>query len=365
MTVRTAAGSRLFAPWVLLACACAVLMWLAPGEETVPYHIAWIGVALGYGLEPWPWRRTVGAVAAYTAVTGAILVARASTGVIGWGETAEIPLMAVLVLIVVANVRQRHQAFARLAWRARRERARAERREQLSRMTSHEMRTPATIAIGYVELLMAREEDPARREDIRVIRDELTRLVLVGDRLLRTMQMHDQEDLRYEDIGALLHETASRWSAIADREWVVACPAIRHLCSEGRLRASLDTLVENALRYTDSGDTIRLVGRREAGRVLIGVADSGPGMDEAMLTTIARGDLLGGAGACAEPYTTEDPKAQTGLGLALVQDATEMRGGRLVAGRSAEGGALVLMAVPRVPGRPGSVPATRAGAGIA
>ena len=346
MRVHTSASSRLFVPWVMLACACVALMWLSPGEETVPYHVAWIGVALGYGLEPWPWRRTVWAVVAYTAVTGAILVSRASTDVIGWGEIAEIPLMAILVLVVVSNVRQRHHAYARLAWRARRERAQAERREQLSRMTSHEMRTPATIAIGYADLLMSREEDPARREDLRVIRDELTRLVLVGGRLLRTMQMHDQEDLRHEDVAALLHETASRWSALADREWVVACPAIRHLCSAARLRACLDTLVENALRYTDTGDTIRLVGRREAGRVLIGVADSGPGMDETMLAAIARGDLLGGAGASADPYTTEDPKSQTGLGLALVQDAAEMRGGRLVAGRSQEGGALVLMAVP-------------------
>lgn len=326
-------------------------MWFAPGEETVPYHVAWIGVALGYGIEPWPWQRTVWALAAYTLVTGGILVARASSGVIGWGETAEIPLMAVLVLIVVANVRQRHQAYARLAWTSRRERRQAERREQLSRMTSHEMRTPATIAIGYAELLMSREKDPSRREDLQVIRDELTRLVLVGGRLLRTMQMHDQEDVSDEDLTALLQETAARWSVLADREWVVSCPPMSHLCSAPRLRACLDTLVENALRYTEPGDTIRISGRQERDKVLVGVADSGPGMDPALLGAIARGELLIGAGS--ENYTAEDPKAQTGLGLALVQDAAELRGGRLVAGRSQEGGALVLMAIPRnLPRRP-------------
>ena len=235
-------------------------------------------------------------------------------------------------------------AYARLAWSARRERAQAARREQLSRMTSHEMRTPATIAIGYADLLISREEDQAMREDLEVIRDELTRLVLVGGRLLRTMQMHDLEDLRREDLAALLNETASRWSAIADRNWTVSCPRIWHLCSAPRLRACLDTLIENALRYTESGDTIRLIGRRERDKVVVGVADSGPGMDPAMLAAIARGEPL--VGTTAEPYTAEDPKAQTGLGLALVQDAAEMRGGRLVAGRSCEGGALVLMAVP-------------------
>lgn len=339
-----AATSRLFVPWVLLACACAALMWFAPGEETVPYHVAWIGMALGYGIEPWPWTRTLGALAAYTIVTGAILVVRAASGVIGWGETAEIPLMSVLVLVVVANVRKRHQAHAQLAWTARRERSQAARREQLSRMTSHEMRTPATIAIGYADLLMSREEDPTRREDLQVIRDELTRLVLVGGRLLRTMQMHDHEGLRHEDLTALLNETCARWSALADRDWVVSCAPLWHYCSAPRLRACLDTLVENALRYTEAGDTIRIIGRREQDVVLLGVADSGPGMDDALLTAIARGELLTGTGM--EPFTAEDPKAQTGLGLALVQDAAELRGGRLVAGRSSEGGALVLMAVP-------------------
>ena len=43
-----------------------------------------------------------------------------------------------------------------------------------------------------------------------------------------------------------------------------------------------------------------------------------------------------------------DPKSQTGLGLSLVRETAEALGGRLVAGRSAEGGALLLMVLPAV-----------------
>jgi signal transduction histidine kinase len=320
-------------------------MWFVPGEETVPYHVAWIGIALAYGIEPWPWRQTLVGVIAYTVVTGVILVARASMGVIGWGEIAEIPLMSVLVILVVSNVRKRHRAHARLALIAQRDWIRAERRDRISRMTSHEMRTPATIAIGYVEMLIARERDRQRREDLQVVQDELTRLVLVSGRLVRAIQMHDEEEVREQDLAELLRETAARWSVVvAERNWNVTCPELWHRCSVPRMRACLDTLVENALRYTESGDTIRITGQVESGCVLIGVADSGPGMDPELLGAIARGEFRAEAGG---DHVVEDPKAQTGLGLALVQDAAEFRGGRLVAGRAQEGGALVMMAVPR------------------
>jgi signal transduction histidine kinase len=269
---------------------------------------------------------------------------RAATGVIGWGETTEIPLMSVLVLLVVSNVRRRHRAHAQLAFIAQRDRARAERRDRISRMTSHEMRTPATIAIGYAEMLIAREHDRQRREDLQVIRDEMARLVLVSGRLVRTMQMYDDEEMWELDLAELLHETAARWQVVAaERNWSVTCPEFQHLCSVPRMRACLDTLIENALRYTEPGDTIRLTGRVERGQVLVGVADSGPGMDTELLSAIARGTFRAGDSG---DYAAEDPKSQTGLGLALVQDAAEFRGGRLVAGRAQEGGALVLMAIP-------------------
>jgi signal transduction histidine kinase len=65
-----------------------------------------------------------------------------------------------------------------------------------------------------------------------------------------------------------------------------------------------------------------------------------------------------------------DPRSQTGLGLSLVRDAMEARGGRLEALRSAEGGADVRIVCPRTvrypastavrPVRPYPAPATGA-----
>jgi signal transduction histidine kinase len=340
----SAGNSRLYAPWLVLAATCSLVMWKVPGEETVPYHLAWIGLAGAYGIEAWPWARTVYSVVTYTLVSGAILVERAATGVIGWGEITEIPLMSILVLLVLWNVRTRHVAYAHLSQMAARDRLRAAHRVRLSRMTSHEMRTPATIALGYADMLLKNTEDKRVRSDLTVICDELRRLVLVSERVIRTMRMHDLDEVRVHDVSRLLREIGERWGVVADRNWVVQCEPTLFRCSAGRVRACLDTLVENALRYTEDGDTVRIFGKVVGSSMVLGVADSGPGLDPALLRALNDGGR--GEAASTETYVAADPKAQSGLGLALVREAAEARSGRLVAGVSAEGGALVALSVP-------------------
>src|SRR4051812_40154624 len=241
---------RLFLPWLVLATACCVLMWLAPGSETIPYHIAWIGVALAYGFDPWSTRRTVAAIGVYTVVTGGILVVRAATEAIAWDETAEIPLMCTLVVLSVWHVRRREFARAQLAKVADRDRDLAAQRERLNRLTSHEMRTPLTIAVGYLDLLLGRHPDPETEADLQVVQDELGRLSRAGERLLRMIHLQEQQDAEVVDVDALFEQVADRWATVADRRWVVDSRVGSQLLSAERLRACLDTLIENALRHT-------------------------------------------------------------------------------------------------------------------
>ena len=67
-----------------MAVAETASMWLSPGDETVPYHLGYIGLAIAYELEVWPHRRANAALIAFSAVTGAILVIRAIQGEIAW-----------------------------------------------------------------------------------------------------------------------------------------------------------------------------------------------------------------------------------------------------------------------------------------
>ncbi len=329
----------LFIPWLVLATGCYGLMWLWPGDETIPYHIAWAAFALMYGLGNWTLRRAIAGLAVGTVATGVTFVSRASSGVITWQETAEIPLMSLLMVLMVVHVRRRQLALAAVTVMAERERAQSQDRERLTRLTSHELRTPLTIARGYLELLLAREEDPSQRRDLEVVDDELERLTRVTERLVRVIRLQGDAAIERVDANAVLRQTAERWAPVAPRRWTVEAHAGSYDGSAERLRATLDTLIENALRYTADGDTIRLIGRRIGDRLEIGVADSGSGLSQEQI------DLINDAGG-EHDDAPSDPLSQTGLGLGLVRGAVAARRGRLVASRSREGGAQLVMELP-------------------
>lgn len=152
---------RLLAGWSLLAVGCTALMIALPGEETIPYHVAWFGFAVAYGYGPWSPVSTALSVAAYTLASGTVLLWRVAAGQVSVEELAEIPLMCMLVVMMVWHVRHRQSAMDALAAVVERERVRAQMRERLSRITSHEMRTPLTIALGFTDHLLVGSPTPA------------------------------------------------------------------------------------------------------------------------------------------------------------------------------------------------------------
>ncbi|MGV8966508.1 MAG: sensor histidine kinase [Cellulomonas sp.] len=354
----------LYVPWLVIAAVCTSAMWIWPGEETIPYHVAWASFVLMYGLGNWPLPRATTGLAVCTIATGAVLVFRAATGLLQWEETTEIPLMALLMLLALWNVQRRQVALAAVTVMAARERAQARDREHLTRVTSHEMRTPLTIARGYVELLLDRETDPQQLRDLAVVDDELDRLTRVAERLVRAIRLQGGAELERVDLDVLLQQTVERWAQVADRRWVVETQAGMFYGSAERLRASLDTLIENALRYTRDGDTVRVSGHRDGGWITASVADSGAGLSPELIAVInGEADL--------DVEAPRDELSQTGLGLGLVRAVVTARGGRLRAGTAADGGAQFWIELPvaspavRLPPAPPSGDEAAAGTGDA
>lgn len=335
---------RMVVLWSVVATVCAALMVALPGSETVPYHIAWASFALCFGLEQWSARSTWVGLGAFTVVTGAILIVRAATGVLDWQETAEIPLMLLLIALMIWHVRRRQQALSDLTALAARERAEAAMRELLTLRTSHEMRSPLMIARGYLELVMDSASPSEEQANLLVIDEELERLTRVCERLVRSMRVGSDLEISDIDVDAMLRQTAQRWSTVARRQWRVDSSAGSLRGSSERLRACLDTLLENALRYTDRDeDTVSLYARRMRGAIVVGVADSGRGFSTEMLRAAARQQDDTGLDGL------RDDLSQTGLGLALVRDVATRRGGWVQLGVSAWGGADVAMILPLQP----------------
>lgn len=342
-----------FWPWAVVAVVCLALMWTFPGEETVPYHIGYALFALCFGLSPWTGQRTAIALIGYTVLSGLVLLLRARDEVIAWEETAEIPLMLTLVVLMVWLVRRREKALEQLTRLSEQERLEARARELLTRRTSHEMRSPLTISRGYIELLRARPRETGEAEELRIVDEELDRLTRVCDRLVRAFRLHGDIGSTLVDLDELLSQTVQRWSTVADREWVLRPSGGLVEGSPERLRSALDTLIENAVRYTEAGDTVRLQASRDSGGrwVRITIADSGPGLTEEQVDRINSTPAL-----LHDPSGNDvdrDTLSQTGLGLGIVLEIVERRGGRLHAARAAEGGAELTMVLPTAtPGGP-------------
>jgi len=102
------------------------------------------------------------------------------------------------------------------------------------------------------------------------------------------------------------------------------------------LLAALDTLVENALRHTDTGDQICLEGWWEGDQVVIEVRDSGRGLSADQAFAINNGD---------ESWVA-DGTSHSGLGLQIVRQVVTARSGTVVVGSAAEGGAAVVLRMP-------------------
>ncbi|MCW3815121.1 HAMP domain-containing histidine kinase [Micromonospora sp. DR5-3] len=336
--MRTPSTDRILAAvWALFAAVNVALMWFLPGQETVPFHLVWISLALVYGFTTWPLSWIVATLVAVTTTTGVILAHHAAAGEIRWEETAEEPLMAVIFIVMAWHVHRRHVLLHQMRRLGEAERDRAHRQELLVRLASHELRTPLTIARGYTELLRTAHDDPSTVDDTAVVLDELDKATRITHRLVTLMQLEQQHPVRRVDLDAELARIARRWAPTADRDWSCRSAIGLTRVNPERLEAALDCLIENAVKFTGPGDRIALVGRRDATGWTVEVVDSGSGIPPDVVP-----ELL--AGRPGRPTATG-----TGLGLATVRAVAGALGGRVTVGAGPGGGARVGLRVPEPP----------------
>jgi signal transduction histidine kinase len=314
-----------------------VLMYVLPGAETIPFHLVWIGLSMVYGLVAWPLRPMLAVLAVVAVTTGYVLVHHAAAGVIGWEETTEVPLMTAVFVVMVWHVRRRQQMTAEMARLAEAEHRRAVAQDQFVRLASHELRTPITVARGYAELLRSAAVDPAVIADSTIVLEELDRLAGITHRLVTLVQLEGADVRQTADVDAALVATVERWRPAADRRWRVCSAVGQASFNPDRLKAALDSLLENAVKFTEPGDLVEVEGAGDRDTWTVTVADSGQGMSAESLTRLAEQGAVG-------PGVTA---SGTGLGLATVSAVVRSWDGRLEFIGRPGGGTVVRMEFPR------------------
>jgi two-component system, OmpR family, sensor histidine kinase BaeS len=229
------------------------------------------------------------------------------------------------------------------------ERGAAERRRFVQDAV-HELRTPLTVIEATTSAVLdgVYDHDDAH---LRTVRDQARLLArLVDD--LRTISLAEEGrlELRREpvDLGAVVVETSRAFEARA----IAAGQALRVEATPGgppvfadvdRVRQVVAALLDNALRHAPpGGSVVAAVVDGTAGR-RVEVRDSGPGIADEDLARVF--DRLYQGDPSRDRRT-----GSAGLGLSIVRALVEAHGGRVGAGRAAEGGALVWFELPVVPG---------------
>src|SRR3954471_17416429 len=324
--------------WAVFASVNAGLMYVLPGAETIPFHFVWVSTAVAYGLRLRPWSLPVtwATCAVVTVVTGVPLLRHAASGSIGWEETSEIPLMALLFLVMVWHVRRRMAALAAARRMADAEHRAREAQRRFVRLASHELRTPITVARGFTELVCESANSAEVGDDLDVVLEELDKLEGTVARLLRLARAEDAPlDLVEVNLADLLRQTARRWAPTAPRRrFEVDCEEMWMGIDPARLAVAIDSMLENAVRHTRDGGVIRLQAIRDGEDVIFAVADDGSGIDEADLPLVFEG------------FHSTGPHGGTGLGLAIVKSVAQAHGGAASARNAAGGGAVIQLVLP-------------------
>jgi two-component system phosphate regulon sensor histidine kinase PhoR len=214
---------------------------------------------------------------------------------------------------------------------------------------SHELRTPLTAIRGYVEALGDADPEESRR-----FLEIVSRHTLRMERLVRDLLRLARLDAGQEAVERVPCSVEGLFSVVesdlsgllsARRQTVernVAADAATVPGDPGKLQDALRNLLENATNHAPEGGRIVMAARRAGDRIIITVADEGPGIPPADLTRIFERFYRVDKSRTREG---KDPGG-TGLGLSIVRHLVELHGGRVSAANRAERGAIFSVELP-------------------
>jgi signal transduction histidine kinase len=203
----------------------------------------------------------------------------------------------------------------------------AEEREEAAAL-AHQLRTPLTVLAADVDAV----EDPVARQRLA---DDVLTLQRTTDEIITNARRTDREGLHAAcDAAVVVADRAAFWQVLAEfqqRAMVVSGAAGGPLpvrLTAYDLSTALDILLQNVFTHTEEGVPFAVaVGPTDDGAVEVVVTDAGPGFDPE-----------------AAPGARD---GSTGLGLAIAERIAVASGGSLRRGRSAHGGAEVVLRLGR------------------
>lgn len=211
---------------------------------------------------------------------------------------------------------------------------------------AHELRTPLSIITGELEAMIDGVR-PLNLEHLGSVRDEVAHLSgLIED--LHSLALTDSGALAYKmqelDFNELVQMTTDSFQGRAGSKNLnlsYASPdeAVILQGDEQRLGQLLRNLLDNAVRYTDTGGHISVKLGKEKQLAVLTISDTAPGASteecERLFERLYRMD-----------GSRNRNSGGSGLGLAICRNIVEAHGGHIVAAPGPDGGLLITTSLP-------------------
>ncbi|MCE1196720.1 HAMP domain-containing histidine kinase, partial [bacterium] len=224
---------------------------------------------------------------------------------------------------------------------------------------SHELRTPIHLIRGYTETLQSGAAGEESAKYLEIIERNAVRMERIVSDLLQLARLErDPADWLHLETCSLGEICGSATEAIQPQAAAKSVkivsdlePDVRFNANAGLVEQALVNLLENAVRYSPEGATVRLEGKTAGCFVELCVRDYGPGIPapdlERIFERFYRADK-----------SRDRKSGGTGLGLAIVRHIAVARGGTAAAESWAGEGSRFILRLPidgpkRAQGEPG------------
>lgn len=217
---------------------------------------------------------------------------------------------------------------------------------------SHDLRSPLTAIVGYVELLdRVGPLNELQRDFIGRIQASVQNITTLIDELLDLGRIEAGFDTQKEffSINTLLEATIEELHKSADaKDQVIILEIVPDLPqiwgSRTRIQQVLANLIENAIKYTHEEGWVKILVQVENDQLILQVSDNGPGIliseQPFIFDRFYRGS-----------NTWEN--SGTGLGLAIVKSIVENHRGRIWVESTPGRGSIFTVVLPFTPQNPG------------
>jgi signal transduction histidine kinase len=221
-------------------------------------------------------------------------------------------------------------------------------REEFVSNVSHELKTPLTAIKVLSESILSQESVPEEvsREFMQDISNEVDRMVTITNDLLALVKVDQREQsliMAPTDMNQLVEDILKRLAPLAEQKKVILLyeemRPVQIDADEVKLALAISNIVENGIKYTPGGGTVKVVVDADHQNAYITIHDTGIGIPEdeqdKIFNRFYRVDK-----------TRDRDTGGTGLGLAITRSTVLLHDGSIKLTSSPEEGSTFVLRIP-------------------